>query len=411
MLSTLLLAGLSSVALAAPISKIGTVTPSLLPNATQYNASVVYYEMNGNWGACGTKNEDSDKVVGLPLEFYSKLNEVSQYCGQYVVVTNPVSGENVTAQVQDASTQNNTLSVSMGTWKALNGSEDNLHYVNWRRANETEVAAFKKAQTSSTGSSSSSSWTAPSSSSSVAASSSAAASREWKAPVASSSSSAHSEEKTSTWAPSSTSSSAEKSSWIPSSSASSSTWSSSSAEKKQSSTWAPSSSSSASASAEKKAAWTPSSSSEEPKWTPSSSSSSWSSPAAKKYTPTSTWSPEPTTTTTQAPKQTQQASTSSFSGSYSGQATFYSQNGVAGSCGAVHGDYDMIAAVSAAMNPSSHCGQTATVKNTQNGKTISVKLVDTCPGCGYGSLDLSMGAFGALGDYDQGVLPITWSIN
>lgn len=94
----------------------------------------------------------------------------------------------------------------------------------------------------------------------------------------------------------------------------------------------------------------------------------------------------------------------------------------------------MIAAVSAAMNPSSHCGQTATVKNTQNGKTISVKLVDTCPGCGvsctslhrletnqadisrfsllqYGSLDLSMGAFGALGDYDQGVLPITWSIN
>lgn len=119
-------------------------------------------------------------VVGLPLEFYSELNEASQYCGQYVVVTNPVSGENVTAQVQDASTQNNTLSVSMGTWKALNGSEDNLHYVNWRRANETEVAAFKKAQTSSTGSSSSSSWTAPSSSSSVAASSSAAASKEWK---------------------------------------------------------------------------------------------------------------------------------------------------------------------------------------------------------------------------------------
>jgi len=28
-----------------------------------------------------------------------------------------------------------------------------------------------------------------------------------------------------------------------------------------------------------------------------------------------------------------------------------------------------------------------------------------------GSLDLSMGAFGALGDYDQGVLPISWSFN
>ncbi|GAA5960738.1 hypothetical protein JCM3765_007312 [Sporobolomyces pararoseus] len=398
MLSTVLLAGLSSVALAAPISKVGTVTPSLLPNATQYNTSVVYYEMNGNWGACGNKNEDSDKVVGLPLEFYSKLDEVSQYCGEYVVVTNPISNGSVTAQVADASTLNNTLSVSVGTWKALNGSEDNLHYVNWRRANETEVAAFKKAQTSSSSSgSSSSSWTAPSSS--------AAASKEWKAPVTSSSS-VHSEEKTSTWAPSSTSSSAEKSSWTPSSSASS-TWSSS-AEKKETSTWVPTSSSTASA--EKKAAWTPSSSSEEPKWTPSSSSSSWSSPAAKKYTPTSTWSPEPTTTT-QAPKKTQEASTSNFSGSYSGRATFYTQGGVAGSCGNVNGDYAQIVALNSPQNPGAHCGQWVTIKNTENGKTTSAMVADTCPSCGYGSLDLSLGVFDALGSRDQGVLPITWSWN
>ncbi|GAA5907833.1 RlpA-like double-psi beta-barrel domain-containing protein [Sporobolomyces salmoneus] len=413
--TTLLFAALSSVAFAAPISHIGTVdTPSVLPNATQYNTSVVYYEMNGRRGACGNLNQDSDKVVGLPLEWYSKLGQASPYCGEYVVVTNAVSNISVTAQVEDASTLNNTLSVSVATWKALNGSDDGLHFVNWRRANESEIALAKKAQSTNSvahSSTSTSHYVAPSSTSTSHYVAPSSASKEWKAPVvASSSSSSVAVEHTSkTWTPSSSSAvhHTSSSSWVPSSS--------SFAEK---SSWTPSSSA-----AVEKSSWTPSSSSvaiEEKKtsstWTPSSSS--WSSPAAK-HTTTSTWSPEPTTTTskwtpttTQAPKETQkQASTSSFSGSYSGQATFYSQGGNAGSCGQVNGDYSAIVALNAVQMNGSQCGQWVTIKNTQNGKTVSAKVADTCPGCSYGSLDLSMGVFASLGDYDQGVLPITWSFN
>jgi hypothetical protein len=126
MLSSILLAlSTAAVVSAAPVSRLDA-SSSLLPNATQYNASVVYYEMNGNWGACGKKNADSDRVVGLPLEFYSKLSEVSPYCGEYVVVTNPIENISVVAKVADASTISKTLSVSMGTWDALHGSDDGL---------------------------------------------------------------------------------------------------------------------------------------------------------------------------------------------------------------------------------------------------------------------------------------------
>ncbi|GAA6063674.1 hypothetical protein JCM10212_000410 [Sporobolomyces blumeae] len=410
MLSSFVVA-LSAVAAvqAAPVSRRAVETSSFLPNSTQYNATAVWYEMNGNAGACGHYNKDSDKVVGLPLEFYSKLGQVSPYCGEYVVVTNAKENISVTALVADASTKNNTLSLSVGTWDALNGTESNLHMVNWRRANETEIAAAKKAESSSSWTpSSTSTWTAPSSTTTYAAASTtsaAPASKEWKAPASSSSA----EESSSTWTPKSSSSSE----WTPEST------SSSSAE------WTPSSSSS----------WAPkSSSTSSSEWHESSSSSAWSSPAAKK-TSTSTWSPEPTTTTStkewtptttwapkttttttwEAPKTTttqaaQQQSTSKSYGSYSGQATFYTQGGVAGSCGQVNGDYSMIVAMNAPMvDGGAHCGQWVNIKNTANGKTVTAKVADTCPGCGYGSLDLSLGAFDAIGSRDTGVLPITWS--
>ena len=77
------------------------------------------------------------------------------------------------------------------------------------------------------------------------------------------------------------------------------------------------------------------------------------------------------------------------------------------------------------------CGKTVKITNTANGKTITARVADTCvspscrsslapqltlpplcrcPGCGYGSLDLSEGAFGALGSYSSGVLPIAWDL-
>lgn len=40
-----------------------------------------------------------------------------------------------------------------------------------------------------------------------------------------------------------------------------------------------------------------------------------------------------------------------------------------------------------------HCGKWVVVTNTANGKSVRAQVADTCPGCAYGSLDLSVGAF------------------
>lgn len=95
------------------------------------------------------------------------------------------------------------------------------------------------------------------------------------------------------------------------------------------------------------------------------------------------------------------------------------------------------------------CGKTVSIRNTATGASITATVADTvsshtplilsplspsyvvplpwqCPGCGYGSLDLSTGAFNArtstglpeafpklttsftVGSESQGVLPISW---
>jgi expansin (peptidoglycan-binding protein) len=42
--------------------------------------------------------------------------------------------------------------------------------------------------------------------------------------------------------------------------------------------------------------------------------------------------------------------------------------------------------------------------------TVTVRIVDLCPECRAGHLDLSREAFGLIGDLPEGVIPITWQI-
>jgi len=95
----------------------------------------------------------------------------------------------------------------------------------------------------------------------------------------------------------------------------------------------------------------------------------------------------------------------------SGRATYFTQGGNAGACGNVNSDSAYIVAVNSAQYDSSKCGQSVSITNTANGKSITATVADMCPGCGSGSLDLSTGAFQALGDMSAGVLPISWSYN
>lgn len=96
---------------------------------------------------------------------------------------------------------------------------------------------------------------------------------------------------------------------------------------------------------------------------------------------------------------------------YSGRATFYNNPGRhPGSCGESFGDGDLIAALSGDMirgyRDPERCFRCARVSH--EGKSVTVRIVDTCPGCSATSLDLSPSAFNQLAHPDRGVIPIQW---
>ncbi|GAA5974095.1 hypothetical protein JCM11641_003430 [Rhodosporidiobolus odoratus] len=141
-----------------------------------------------------------------------------------------------------------------------------------------------------------------------------------------------------------------------------------------------------------------------------------------KHTTTKTtpaWSSS-TTTTTSAAAQTTSAS-SSLGGDSSltswitgGLATFFYQGGAYGACGKIHADSDKIVALAIARygsgsNNAPDCGRQVEIKNDATGATTIAVVADACPGCAnYNSLDLSQGAFDAIADEAQGVVPISW---
>ncbi|KAK9896492.1 hypothetical protein P389DRAFT_144797, partial [Cystobasidium minutum MCA 4210] len=94
----------------------------------------------------------------------------------------------------------------------------------------------------------------------------------------------------------------------------------------------------------------------------------------------------------------------------SGRGTWFTQNGNAGACGNVNSDSAYIVAVNSAQYAGgSHCGQS--VRISANGRSITARVADLCPGCPYGGLDLSTGAFQALGSLSQGVLSLSWCMS
>ncbi|KAI3609335.1 expansin family protein [Moniliophthora roreri] len=95
-----------------------------------------------------------------------------------------------------------------------------------------------------------------------------------------------------------------------------------------------------------------------------------------------------------------------------GDVTFYTPG--LGSCGLSNGPGELVAAVSAAIfdtfpgagpNPNLNpiCGKRARV--TIAGKSVDVTVVDRCPGCVGGSIDLSPAAFNILADPSFGRIP------
>lgn len=91
---------------------------------------------------------------------------------------------------------------------------------------------------------------------------------------------------------------------------------------------------------------------------------------------------------------------------YSGEATYYDADGT-GACGfaATPSDLD-VAAMNGSQYKRSWCGQCVLVTGPSG--MVKVRIVDLCPGCAFGGLDLSKQAFGAIAALSAGRVKITW---
>ncbi|KAG0172109.1 hypothetical protein DFQ28_011502 [Apophysomyces sp. BC1034] len=99
---------------------------------------------------------------------------------------------------------------------------------------------------------------------------------------------------------------------------------------------------------------------------------------------------------------------------FSGDGTFYNPSAGTGSCGWENSDSELVAALNAPQmangaNPNKNpkCGDRIRVKGPKG--SVTVKIVDTCPPCQSGSVDLSPAAFNKIADFAQGRVPISWN--
>ncbi|GAA5871503.1 hypothetical protein JCM1840_002913 [Sporobolomyces johnsonii] len=131
-------------------------------------------------------------------------------------------------------------------------------------------------------------------------------------------------------------------------------------------------------------------------------------------TPSSSSTPSPTPSTTIAASSTTTTTSSAATATYTGQATFFYQNGVAGACGNVNSDETPIVALDSRLYGntnavSKYCGKSLTITNTANNQSVIATVADACPTCASKySLDLSTGAFDQIGEEVTGVLEVVW---
>ncbi|KAI8633893.1 RlpA-like double-psi beta-barrel-protein domain-containing protein-containing protein [Xylariaceae sp. FL1651] len=106
-----------------------------------------------------------------------------------------------------------------------------------------------------------------------------------------------------------------------------------------------------------------------------------------------------------APTSTTSSTVASRS-SYTGDITYY-QPGL-GACGETNTDSEHVVALSPA-DYNGNCGKTITI--TKDGKKVSAKVVDKCPSCASGSIDVSSTVFEALADLSVGRTTVSWSFD
>ncbi|CAG8484966.1 491_t:CDS:2 [Ambispora leptoticha] len=101
-------------------------------------------------------------------------------------------------------------------------------------------------------------------------------------------------------------------------------------------------------------------------------------------------------------------------GMFFGEATYY--NTGLGACGKYNSDTDIVVAINKAQwgsttntNSNKICGKKITVNGPKG--HVTVKVVDMCADCEYGSLDLSPSAFDKIASRSAGRVRISWKFS
>ncbi|QRV88758.1 hypothetical protein RhiJN_16776 [Ceratobasidium sp. AG-Ba] len=90
-----------------------------------------------------------------------------------------------------------------------------------------------------------------------------------------------------------------------------------------------------------------------------------------------------------------------------GRGTWYTPG--LGNCGGHNNSKDMVVALSTkSYGGGKYCGKKIKITNKKNGKSCTATIVDSCPGCAAGDLDLSPAAFKKMAPLDDGVMPVDW---
>ena len=84
-----------------------------------------------------------------------------------------------------------------------------------------------------------------------------------------------------------------------------------------------------------------------------------------------------------------------------------------GACGRFNSDNDAVVALSPAQygndpnpNNAAVCGRWITIR--ANGRTTAAQVVDKCPGCASGSIDVSPAIFDDIADLGVGRIRVDW---
>ncbi|KIR52992.1 hypothetical protein I315_04450 [Cryptococcus gattii Ru294] len=93
-----------------------------------------------------------------------------------------------------------------------------------------------------------------------------------------------------------------------------------------------------------------------------------------------------------------------------GTATYYSASGL-GACGSSISDSDYIVAMNSAQYDSSVCNKQIWAWNAATQKLAFATVVDECPSCSSGDLDMSTSLFNYLsdGNLNEGVFDVKWN--